>query len=138
MGMNEQIAQAIVSDMKRLWGGALPTWENYKDCLELGRVRVNKTVAAKTFFSDPVPKVYHVFYGVITPAAAILAFPGVFVAWLFFSFSAWWLLTGVVLTYAFLKLTRAGHCAAIKSGARKNKDFYEHLIEHGAFFFTQR
>jgi hypothetical protein len=58
MGINEQLAQSAVQEMKQLWGGNLPTWEDYKIAYKNGRVRANKTVAAEAIHMKGIPKAY--------------------------------------------------------------------------------
>lgn len=56
MGMNEQIAQSAVQEMKEMWGGNLPTWEDYKKASKNGRVRANKTVSAQAINMKGIPR----------------------------------------------------------------------------------
>ena len=35
--MNEQIAQSAVQEMKQIWNGKLPSWEDYKKAYKDGR-----------------------------------------------------------------------------------------------------
>jgi len=55
MDMNEQIAQSAVQDLKEMWGGNLPMWEDFKKASKNGRVRANKTVAAEAIHMKGIP-----------------------------------------------------------------------------------
>ena len=50
MDINEQIAQSAVQDLKKMWGGNLPTWEDFKKASKNGRVKANKSTAAKAIY----------------------------------------------------------------------------------------
>ena len=136
MGMNEQVAQNAVRKMEEMWGGKLPTWEDYKKAYKSGRVRANKTVAAQVIFMKGISKAYLIIYGIITLWLGFLLFPATVIAWFFMDFSAWWILGAFFAAWFLVKVSREGHCEAMKHGAEKNEKFYEILVNNGAFLFS--
>jgi len=135
MGINEQIAQSAVQEMKQLWGGNLPTWEDYKIAYKNGRVRANKTVAAEAIHMNGIHKAYLIIYGVITLWIGFLIFPAAIIAWFFMDFSAWWIIGSLLVAWFLIKVSREGHCEGIKDAAEKNEKIYEILVNNGAFLF---
>ena len=135
MGMNEQVALSVVQDMKEMWGGNLPTWEDFKQALKNGRVRANKTVAVQAIQMKGIPKAYFIMYGIITLWLGFLIFPATLIAWFFMKFSAWFILGSAFAAWFLVKVSREGHCEAMKHGAERNEKFYEILINSGAFLF---
>lgn len=135
MDINEQIAQSAVQDLKEMWGGNLPTWEDFKNASKNGRVRSNKTVAAEAIHMEGIPKAYLIIYGVITLWFGFLIFPATLILWFFMGFSAWWILGSFFAAWFLVKVSRAGHCEAMKYAAERDEKFYEILVNNGAFLF---
>lgn len=135
MGMNSKIAQSAVQEMKDMWGGNLPTWEDFKNASKNGRVRANKTVAAQAINIKGISKAYFIIYGIITLWLGFLIFPGTVIAWFFMDFSAWWMLGALFAAWFLVKVSREGHCEAMKHGAEKSEKLYEILVNNGAFLF---
>lgn len=135
MGINEQITESTVKEMKEIWGGNLPSWEDFKKASKDGRVRANKTVAAQAIHMKGIPKAYFIIYGIITLWLGFLLFPATIVAWFFMDFSAWWILGSLFAAWFLVKVSREGHCEGMKDGAERNKELYEMLISNGAFLF---
>jgi|LGVF01.1.fsa_nt_gb hypothetical protein len=135
MDMNEQIAQSAVQDLKEMWGGNLPTWEDFKKASKNGRVRANKTVAAEAIHMKGIPKAYFIIYGVITLWLGFLIFPATLISWFFMDFSAWWIFGSLFAAWFLVKVSRDGHCEGMKHGAERNGKFYEILVSNGAFLF---
>ena len=80
----------IVEDLAKMWGGRMPTWSEFKQANEEGRVRVNKTIAARAIFAEEVPFPFKIIYGVITLWTGFLIFPVVLITYFFASFSVAW------------------------------------------------
>ena len=135
MGMNEQIAQSAVQEMKEMWGGNLPTWGDYQKAYKNGRVRANKTVAAQAIQMKGIPKANFIIYGVITLWLGFLLFPTTVIAWFFMDFSAYWMLGALFVAWFLIKVSREGHCEGMKHGAYKNEKLYEVFVNNGAFLF---
>lgn len=135
VGINEQIVESTVKEMKEMWGGNLPSWEDYKKASKKGRVRANKTLAAQAINMKGIPKAYFIIYGVITLWLGFLIFPAILVTWLFMDFSALWILGSLFAAWFLVKVSREGHCEGMKAGAERNKEFYEILVGNGAFVF---
>ena len=135
MGLNEQTAELTVQEMKQLWGGNLPTWEEYKMAQKNGRVRVDKTVAAKAINIQGFPRSYFIIYGIITLWLGFLIFPVTLIAWFFTDFSGWWVLGSLAVSWFLVKVSREGHCEGLKHCAEKNPELYEIFVNNGAFLF---
>ena len=136
MDINEQIAESAVKELKEMWGGNLPKWEDFKKASKNGRVRANKTVAAQAIHMKGIPKAYFIIYGVITLWLGFLIFPATLIAWFFMGFSAWWILGSFFAAWFLVKVSREGHCEGMKHGAERNEKFYEILVNNGAFLFS--
>lgn len=135
MDINEQIAESAVKELKEMWGGNLPTWEDFKKASKNDRVRANKTVAAEAIHMKGIPKAYFIIYGVITLWLGFLIFPASLILWFFMDFSAWWILGSLFAAWFLVKVSREGHCEGMKHGAERNEKFYEILVNNGAFLF---
>ena len=135
MTMNQQIAEHADKEIKEVWGGRLPTWEEYKRAKRDGRVRANKTVAAQVMDAEPIPKAFFILYSVISLWVGFLIFPATLVAWFFLRFNALWILGAVLAAWLLVKVSREGHCEGMKAGAVRDEDFYEFLVRSGAFLF---
>lgn len=136
MGMNEQIAQSSIQDLKEMWGGNLPTWEDYKQAYKNGHVRANKTVASQAINMKGIPKAFFIIYGIITMWLGLLLFPATLISWFLMDFSAWWFLGALFVAWFLIKVSREGHCEGMKLGAAKNEKLYEVLVDNGAFLFS--
>jgi len=135
MGINEQLAQSAVKELETMWGGNLPTWDDYKKAARSGRVRTNKTLAAQAIGMKGMPKAYFIIYGIITLWLGFLIFPATAIAWFFMDFSAWWILGALAASWFLVKVSREGHCEGIKHAAEKNEELYKILVRNGAFLF---
>ncbi len=83
-----------------------------------------------------IPKAYFVLYGMVTLWTGFLIFPAVLISWIFMDFSAWWILGSIFVAWFLVKVSREGHCEAMKHGAERDKKLYELLINNGAFLFS--
>ncbi len=138
MGLNEEINASAANRMREAWGGKFPTWEEFKTASRDGQVRVNKTVAAQAIHSKSVPASFRIFYGIILLWLGFLVVPIMAVVWFFTDLSAWWIAGGAILAWFLVKVSRDGHCEGIKAGAENDEQFYNVLIENGAFLFDPR
>ena len=136
MDLNKAIAESAVDDLKNMWGGNLPSWEDYKKAAKNGRVRANKTVAAEAINMQGIPKGYVIIYGLITLWLGFLIFPLTVIVWFLMSFSAWWILGSVFAAWFLVKLSRYGHCQGMIHAAEIHEPLYELLVRNGAFLFS--
>jgi len=134
--MNQQVNKLAIKDLTELWGGRLPTWDEFKIANREGRVRVNKTVAAQAIHWKGVPTAMMVLYGIVTMWTAFLLVP-VMVGFYFFDIvSGWWILGAVVAAWFLIRVSRDGHCEGIKMGAERDEGLYTALVGNGAFLFA--
>lgn len=136
MDLKDQIAESVVKELKEIWGGNLLSWEDYKQASKKGRVRANKTVAAKAIHMKGIPIAYLIIFGVITLWLGFLLFPITLISWFFRDFSAWWILGSFFAALFLVKISRAGHCEGMIHGAERNDKLYELLVRKGAFLFS--
>jgi hypothetical protein len=66
----EQLDAAIyamtMDDLRHLWGDRLPTWQEFKQAEDAGRVKTDKTIAQRALCSLPgIPKGWYILYGII-------------------------------------------------------------------------
>lgn len=73
--MTQQVNELAAKDLTELWGGRLPTWEEFKEASQGGRVRVNKTVAAQAIHWKGMPTAMMVLYGIVTMWTAFVLVP---------------------------------------------------------------
>lgn len=135
MGINEQIAQSTVQELKELWGGNLPTWGDYKKARKNGRVIADKTIAAQAIHMKGIPIAFLITYGLFTLWLGFLIFPMTVIGWFFMDFSAWWILGALFAASFLVKVSREGHCEGMMYGAERNEKLYEILVNNGAFLF---
>lgn len=135
MSVIKEIADSAVVELKTIWNGRLPTWEEYLEAYRAGRVRANRTVAVREVHSSPVPASYKIIYGGLTMWMAFLLVPAAVLGWFLADTSAWWILGALLASRWLVRVSREGHCEGIKAGAARSKDFYEYLVSSGAFLF---
>lgn len=104
-----------------MWGGRLPTWEEFLAASKRGRVGINKTVAAQAIHMKGMPKAYGVAYGIVILWCAFLLIPSVIIAWLFMEFSSWWILVSVFVAFFLVRVSREGHCEGLSRAKRNTR-----------------
>jgi hypothetical protein len=131
----QKIDDGITDDLIKLWGGRLPTWEEFKAANKRGRVRANKNIGIKAIGLQGVPKSFWILYGVLT-ASAVLVVPIACILLSILGVIEWWYIIVSFFVSLFLyKLTLEGAAEAIKCGAEKDEALYWHLVRKGAFLF---
>ena len=130
-----QTAEHTVKEMKEIWGGNLPSWEDFKKALKDGRVRSNKTIAAQVIHMKGMPKADLIIWGVIVLWLGFLIFPATLIAWFFTDFSPWWILGSLFAALFLIKVSREGHCQSMEHGAECDEKLYEMLVSNGAFLY---
>ena len=133
--ITQQINELTVKEMMEKWGGSLPSWEEFKLAVNGGRVKANKTIAAKAIQTQNVPKLSFFLYGVVTLWSGFLIVPGTIAAWFFMDFKWWWIIVAFLAAKFLIAVSREGHCHGMIIGATRNPDFYDVLIRNGAFCF---
>lgn len=135
MGLNEQVNEAAAKEVQAMWGGRWPTWEEFRVASADGRVRVNKTIAAQAIYAKSVPAAFRIVYGGVTLWLGFLSLPIAMAVWFFADISVWWILGGAAIGWFLVKVSREGHCEGIRAGAEKDQQFYQAMLENGAFLF---
>ncbi len=137
---SQRIAENAVKDMRELWGGRFPTWEEFKEANKDGRVRVNKDLANKLAFSVG-PKTHRNrmrFVAIMLATAlwaAFLAPPVAIAVYFIDGISGWWILGSFGLAWCLIKVVRRRQCEVLRYGSEADEQFYLALINHGAFLF---
>jgi hypothetical protein len=136
MELNRMFAELTINEMIKKWGGVLPDWGHYKRAHENNQVRVSRTIATKVMGtgSKLIPRGYFLF-GSFSLWTAIIVMPVTIVMWFFRDFSAWWLLTAMFVSWLILQVSRESQCRGVAKGAVRDQDFYEWLVNNGAFLF---
>ncbi len=130
-----EIDDSIASDLKKIWGGRLPTWDEFKIASKAGRVRTNKGIASKAIFLRGVPISHQIIFGIVTAAATFLM-PVTAVILYFFGYFSGWVVIGCFTGAWYLyKVTLDGMCDGIRYGAEKKEALYCALVPRGAFLF---
>lgn len=133
--LDAKIREMAISDLKNLWGGRFPTWNEFKKAHEKGRIKTHKGIANQALSLSGIPKGYYILYGIITPWMMFLI-PIISIILYFFGYGNGWVVFGCVLSGYFLyKVTFVGACYGIAEGAAADEELYRVLISNGAFVF---
>ena len=92
--VSRMIDKSIYEETVKNYGEREPTWEEYKEADKAFRVRTNKSVASQAIHYVGS---YHfiIIFGLIMPNLGFLLVPTVFVSWLIWGFSGWWLVASL-------------------------------------------
>jgi CheY-like chemotaxis protein len=126
---------STVKALCEMWGDRLPTWEEFRQAKEVGRLRTDKSVALHAIHWRGVPKAWMVIYGILTPWAACLVVPITVGMYFIRNVSAWWIFASVFTAWFLFRITQEGACEAIKDAATQDHKMYEALVDSGAFLF---
>jgi hypothetical protein len=129
------INERIVNDLKKQWGGRLPTWDEFKTSHRNGRVNANKMVASRAISLSGMPRACYYWYGIIMPWAMFLIPIISIVSYLLGHGNVWIVAGSFVVSYALFKYTAAGSCSSMLNGAVANETLYQFLVSNGAFLF---
>ena len=130
-----EIDDGMANDLKKLWGGRLPTWEEFKEASKNHRVKTNKGIASKAIFLRGVPKSHQITFGIITAAGVFLIPIISVILYIFGNVGAWVILVCFFAGWFLYKATLNGACDGIRHGAEKSEPLYQHLVSRGAFLF---
>jgi len=136
--LNQQVNEDAVRRLTEMWGGRLPTWQEFKSASQDGRVRVNKTIASEAIHWAGMPTSMMVLYGIVTLWVAFLLVPIVIGLYFFDVVDGWWILGSVSVAWFLIRVSRDGQCEGIKTGAERNEALYAALVKNGAFLFEPR
>jgi hypothetical protein len=134
--LDAAIYAKTMDDLKRLWSGRLPTWQEFKQAEDAGRVKTNKTIAQKALCSLPgIPKGWYILYGVITPwAMFIIPITGIILYFVGYA-NVWVMVTCILGGWYLYKMIFIGACYGIMDAAKGDERIYETLLINGAFVF---
>jgi hypothetical protein len=135
MTYTQMEAEAIVNEMKMLWGGELPSWQEFRAAAKSGRVSANRTIAAGAIHMNGMPKPYSIIHGIITLWAGFLLFPITLITWFFGDYSGWWVFGAFCTSWFLIRVAREGHCQGMVDGAVRHEELYKALVSSGAFLF---
>lgn len=133
--ITQQINAAAAAKLQKMWGGRMPSWEEFKEASKGGRVRVNKSVANVAIHWRGIPKTHMILFGIITLWTMFLAIPVALALHFIIGISAWWIAGSAVLAWYLYKVSRDGQCDGIRYGAESDKELYQVLVQNGAFLF---
>jgi hypothetical protein len=129
------INERIVNDLKKQWGGRLPTWDEFKKAHKAGRVSANKIVASTAMSLSGMPRKYYYMYGIVTPWGMFLI-PIISIGAYLLGYGNLWVVVGsFAISYGFFKFQAAACCNTMLNGATANEALYQLLISNGAFVF---
>jgi hypothetical protein len=130
-----ELDDRIAEDLKALWGGRLPSWDEFKKASKTHRVRTDKGIASKGIFLRGVPKGHQILFGIIT-AAGVFLIPIISIITYFLGYvSVWVPLCSFLVGWYLYKVTLDGACDGIRYGAEKSEPLYQYLVSKGAFLF---
>lgn len=139
----ERLDSIIVEDLTEMWGGRMPTWEEFRSSHSRGIVRVNRHLAYKSFYGNAAvrkacaPRFGFGFAVPVGGALAIFAIP--ILACFVLKLSYWFVPLGwLVISPLFYKLLEREACRGLETGAARNENLYETLVRQGAFLFPRQ
>ena len=130
MGMNEQIAEMTVEELKEKWGG-IPDWNDYKNS---NNIKVDKTVATY-FMSSPISGIVGILNGLILMIFFLIT-PFAIFSVVFWDLPWWYIIIGLVATIFLIKNLRNYQCNYVRNLAKTDESIYKILVEKGAFLFS--
>lgn len=137
----ERLDSTIVEDLTAMWGGRLPTWEEFRSSHSRGIVRVSRHLAYKSFYGNAAvrkacgPRFGFGFAVPVGGALAIFAIP--ILACFVLKLSYWFVPLGwLVISPLFYKSLEREACRGLEAGAARNENLYETLVRQGAFLFS--
>jgi hypothetical protein len=129
----KQFRQMTVDELRRTWGGRVPTWEEFRAARKEGRVRTHKGLALDAVWWRGMPRMGQALFGLVTPCATFLVLPAAIGAHFFLGTSGWWILGSAVAAWCFYKESQIGACRTIETAAESNPGLYDLLVNNGAF-----
>ncbi|WP_040370967.1 hypothetical protein [Alkalidesulfovibrio alkalitolerans] len=132
--MTQQVAEFTKNEVVELFGGRVPTWDEYREAYEAGRVRADRSVAGRTYDAACMSK-FGKAHARLTALVSLIALPSSLLAYFFWDKSGWWILCGLAISVFFGKVSREVQCECIKQGAYVDENVYEVLFDMGAFLF---
>lgn len=133
--LSQQINETAVKQLSKIWGGRLPTWDEFKQASKADRVQVNKSLANSLIFARGVPRAHSIMFGVIMLWAGFLASPIAIGLYFFNVLQGWWIVGSFVVAWYLFKVARDGQCDGLRYGAEADEAFYNALVGRGAFLF---
>jgi hypothetical protein len=132
----EELENSITNNLKTLWGGRLPTWDEFKTASKAGRVRANKGIGIKAVGLKGIPRSFWLLFGVVTPCG-MFAVPIGCIILVILGLVGWLTLIPALFASWFLyKVSLEGAADAIRYGAEENEALYNALVSMGAFLFN--
>jgi hypothetical protein len=128
------MSQIRVDKLKRLWGGRLPTWEEFKQARKEGRVGTDEAVANRAL--GLLPRAWYIIYGILTPWGMFVVPILAITLYLLGHMNGWIALGSLSVAWFLYKTTFLGACYGILNGATADERLYRMLVEHGAFVFA--
>ena len=133
-----ELDSSIVRKLAQMWGGRMPTWEEFKLAHERGVVRTNKSLAYKVFWDVGVPKFRALVFGFIIPVVGALIVLAAPVVLSIMGKLSYWLIPVIWILGSWLlfKVCAIAACEAVKDRAVRNQKIYESLVKRGGFSFA--
>jgi hypothetical protein len=133
--ISQEIDNSIARDLKKLWGGRFPTWEEFQTASKAGQVRANKGIGIKAIHLPGIPRGFWFLFGIVTPCGMI-AVPIACISLAMFGVVGWWtLIPGLFASWLLYKVSLEGAGDAIRYGAVENEALYQALVCKGGFLF---
>ena len=142
MGICAELDSAVANDLKRVWGGDVPKWDDFKRALKDGRVSVNNGIALK--YLEAVantgrePKIWWLIYGIIVPWFMMATTPVAAILWLIHKSSGFMVVASVGISWFLYKVSINGACRGILSASEVSEAVYLMLAGAGAFYFEPK
>jgi len=131
-----ELDNSIADDLKNVWGGRLPTWDEFRTASKADSVRANKDIGIEAIGLKGIPRSFWLLFGVVTPCG-VFAVPIGCIILAIFGVVGWWtLIPGLSASWFLYKVSLEGAANAIRYGAEENEALYNDLVSRGAFLFS--
>lgn len=128
--------QLLLDGLMSAWGRSLPSWADFCEADDKGRIRVTKNLFVPSLV---FPREYRrdlYFFVLVVPSFVIAALIVSGVYAFVWGGSWWWFLGGLAFALYLLQVATNGLTQTMLLAARSDEAFYNVVAFRGAFFFT--
>jgi hypothetical protein len=126
-------SKMAVDELRRTWGGRIPTWEEFKAARKEGRMRIDGLLAGEAVEGRWARWTPNSYFGPVTALAALLVLPAAIGAHFFLRTSGWWILGSAVAAWCLYKVSKNIAIRGVETAAEANPELYYLLVNNGAF-----
>jgi hypothetical protein len=133
--LEQTLYATITKKLIEAFDGRLPTWEEFKQASQHGRVRGSTSLAFYTMWWSGMPTGYAIFYGFFVALTSLLVIPFAVGLYFFAGISGWWIIASIAVAVYLFGVTKEGAGRTMITGAQRDERLYQMLVIRGAFLF---